>query len=360
MTDLLLYEINELQNNYKSVLKNVADKVFLSDTLAILDEINIFWQRNKNLVHCALSYLSKPYHTYVFTAASILDIDDNEHYPFLCFGDYHIWDDPIYEYINMATRSTSKDFDDELKGLIVDIINENIKILERINDKVLIFPIRMVSDIERKLVANAANQFFLSMFVEPPESVGEYLKQFNTIEDVECSLRENIKHMIIFDENENRVDNLIDRFNKFKSSAILPISLESSDAKIFWFTIIGYLSQAIDIMLTCSAYRFVPYVRYGVAFNYLLIISSNSPNLSEIDLWQFKFVISHVLHNCFDKEKYASIALDEFIKNIHKNEFEKKVFEDLQINNISIKIPDVTKTTEIITRHLKEAFSIIN
>lgn len=82
--------------------------------------------------------------------------------------------------------------------------------------------------------------------------------------------------------------------------------------------------QAIDIMLTCSAYRFVPYVRYGVAFNYLLIISSNSPNLSEIDLWQFKFVISHVLHNCFDKEKYASIALDEFIENIHKNEFEKR------------------------------------
>lgn len=360
MSDLLKYEIANLQQNYKAVLKHIADKVFISDTLMILDEINIFWQKNKSLVHCILSYLSKPYHTYVFTAASLLDIDDNEHYPFLCFGDYHIWDDPIYKYINMATSSTSRDFEDELKGLIVDIINDNIKILDRMNDKVIIFPIRMVSDIEQKLVANAANQFFLSMFIEPPESVGEYLKHFNTIENVDCALQENIKRMITFDDTENRVDNLIDRFNKFKSSAILPISLESSDAKIFWFTIIGYLSQAIDIMLTCSAYKFVPYVRYEVAFNYLLIISSNFPDLSEIDLWQFKFVISHMLYNCFDKEKYACIDLDKFIENIQKNEFERKVFEDLQSNNISIKKPDITKTKEIITGHLEEILSNIN
>lgn len=356
MNDLLLYEIKELQNNYRNILKEAADNIFKRDTAAILDEINVFWIKNKKLVHCALEYLSKPYQTYVFTAATVLDVDDYEHYPFLCLGDFHIWDDPIYGYIRMGMESQNEKFNEEVKNQIYDTINENIKILDSINDKILIFPIRMISDVSRETIHNAAEQAFLSLFKKPPTTMKEYLQTFSTIEEVDSALRSDIKNTITLSENDSKFVEIKERFNYYKSNISLPLPAETSNAYIFMFAVYGFLSQALDIIMTCSAYRFVPYIRYNVSFQYVLILTGSFPNNPEFKSWLFKFIVSHILHKSFDKEKYSKVEFNKFVQIIKERKFEKKLFEDLKRHGISTEYPSIAKTVEIINNQFNDCF----
>ena len=161
MNDLLLEEIKKLQEEYKVILNRAVENIFVKETHVILDEINVFWHRNKKIVHCALEYLSKPYETYMFTAATVLDIGDNEHYPFLCIGKYHIWDDPIYGYINTVNDKFDDAFILKMKGIVLDTIKDNIKILDALSDKIFILPVRMLSEVEAETIHESAQKMFL-------------------------------------------------------------------------------------------------------------------------------------------------------------------------------------------------------
>jgi hypothetical protein len=356
VNDILLHEIVELQNNYKAVLLRAADKVFIEDTHAILDEINVFWHRYKKLAQCVFTYLSKPYRTYVFTAATILDIDDYEHYPFLCFGDYHIWDDPIHGYIRMATESSNEKFNSELKEQILATVKDNIKILDKVSDKIFIFPIRMLSGIEKEVIHNAANNAFFNLFADPPNTIEEYSKSFNTIDEITLGLREGVEKNIVLSEDDDSTIELKKRFYEYKSSASLPLPEDASDALIFWFTLYGYLSQAFDIILTCSGYHFIPYIRFTVAFKYLLILSGNLRDVPYLDMWLFKSSIAHIMHKSFDKEKYSKVDFDKFIQTVKVNNFEQRVFHALNEHEISLENPSVQETVKHLSEQLSACF----
>jgi len=356
VNDILLHEIVELQNNYKAVLARAADNIFIEDTHAILDEINIFWYRYKKLVQCAFKYLSKPYRTYVFTAATILDINDNEHYPFLCFGDYHIWDDPIYSYIQMAIESSNEKFSSELQELVQATIKDNIEILNNVNDKIFIFPIRMISGIAKEIIHKAAHKAFFSLFSDPPKTMEEYIKSFHTIDEITLGLRKGVEKMIILSEDDDSTIDLQKRFDEYKSSASLPLQEDASDALIFWFTLFGYLSQAFDIMLTCSGYHFIPYIRFTVAFKYLLILSGNLRDVPDLDMWLFKSSVAHVMHKSFDKEKYSKVDFDKFVQTVKLSNFEQRVFCALNEHGISLENPSVQETVKHLNEQLSACF----
>jgi len=90
MNDLLLSALAETQREYKEKLKWARELLFSQNMNVVLIELASFWREHKKLVECALNYLSKPYDKFFFTAATILDIDDEEHVPFLAVGSLHI------------------------------------------------------------------------------------------------------------------------------------------------------------------------------------------------------------------------------------------------------------------------------
>lgn len=73
--DLLKDELQKLQFEYRKILERTLDNLYKNDSSAVIDEIYVFWNRNKKLVECIMKYLYEPYKAYVFTGASILDID---------------------------------------------------------------------------------------------------------------------------------------------------------------------------------------------------------------------------------------------------------------------------------------------
>ena len=164
--DLLIYELKELQIAYKAILQQASIDIFRVNSGSVIDEINVFWQRNKKLVKCILKNISSPYRAYVFTGATILDMEDFEHYPLVTLGKYHFRDDPICQFSVIDGKAENTVFNEEIREQIVAIIDDNIKILDEAVEIIYILPISFLSEVDNETVHKAGMQVFLSLFTQ--------------------------------------------------------------------------------------------------------------------------------------------------------------------------------------------------
>jgi hypothetical protein len=244
--NLMLHELSLLQEEYKKILIKASNDFFSINTEAVIDEINVFWSRNKKLVNCILQYLSKPYSSYVFTAATILDIDDNEHFPFISLGSYHFWDDPIYKYAKISNKLDSTNLGKKFQEQVLSTIKDNIKIIEKTNGYIYILPIRLLADKEAtELTHKAASHAFLSIFKEKI-TIEEYFRKYKTIQDIKAGLKPGIEKSIILSEDDDNSLDLEIRFLQFVDLKEMLLPRNASEAKVFWFYLYGFLSQAFD------------------------------------------------------------------------------------------------------------------
>lgn len=355
-SNLLKDELQKLQIEYRIVLESALENINQKDSKAVIDEINVFWFRNKKLVQCILNYLHEPYTAYVFTAATILDLDDYEHYPFVSLGKYHFWDDPIYRYSEIATKIDNTSFGEQMLQQVILTIKDNINILDNARDIIYILPIRLLSNIDSDLIHRAAQQAFLSLFKNDLD-FSFYRKNFKTISDIKKELASGIENSIIFSEDDNNSLDFETKFRIYKESTVLPLPANSTDAEIFWFGMYSYLAQAFDTILMCTEYQLIPYIRYEVAFKYILKLSGNFGKSQELKDMVFKCAIAHTLHHNFDKRKIHNIDFRKYYQEIQKYNFENQVFSDLQIEKISIDNPSLDKMVSIINKNLEKVFS---
>lgn len=352
---LLKAELKELQTGYRDVLLKAKDNIFRTDSVAVIDEINVFWQQNKKLVEFSLRNFVPPYDAYVFTAATILDVEDFEHYPFVSLGKFHIWDDPIYKYANIVGKTSNLYFNEKMKEQVIDTILDNLKILDMAEEIIYILPLRYLSSDISQLAFKAGMQAFLSLF-DKEYSFEEYKKTFCSIEDVKNSLREGIEQSIIFTEDEDTSVALETRFARYKDTTTLPLSKDACDAEIFWFAIFSYLSQAFDIILMCTEYQLNPYIRFDIAFKYMIILSANFKDQREIQNMIFKGAAAHILHRKFNKEKVKSLDFKRYYYIIQESNFDTHLFSQLEQQGVTINNPNLNLISNTIDDLLKTFF----
>ena len=355
-TDLLKDELKELQIAYKEILERASKDIFKDDSAAVIDEINVFWHRNKKLVHCILKNLCDSYRAYVFTGAIILDIADFEHYPFVTLGKYHFWDDPVYKYAALLGKTKSTSFDKKMREQIIETINDNIRILSEAADIIYILPIRLLSEIDAQMVHDAGIQAFLSLFKEKFD-FEHYQKHFNTIEDIKNGLSRGVDKSLIFSADDDNTLDLETRFSNYKKTNILPLPPTASDAEVFWFSIYANMSQAFDTILMCVEYQLIPYIRYDVAFKYIISLSENFGDNQEIKDMIFKCAVAHVIYQTFDKEKIKKFDFREYYQSIQRYDFENNLFSDLKCEDITFSNPSIGKTVNIIEKNFGRFFS---
>jgi len=352
---LLKEELKELQIRYRDVLLKANENIFRAGSIAIIDEINVFWRKNRKLVEFALRNFVRPYDAYAFTAATILDVKDFEHYPFVSLGKFHIWDDPIYKYANIVGKTPNLDFNAKMREQVIATVTDNLKILEMAEGIIYILPIRYLTSDTSQLAYKVGMQAFLSLF-DREFSFEEYKKKFRSIEDVKISLRSEIEQSIIFTEDEDTSVAFETRFAKYKDTTTLPLSKDVCDAEIFWFAIFSYLSQAFDILSICIEYQLNPYVRFDVAFKYMIILSDNFSDKKEIQNMIFKGVVAHILHRTFDKEKAKLLDFKRYYKIIQESDFDSRLFSQLEQQGVTINNLDVKLISEITGDLLNKIF----
>lgn len=115
------------------------------------------------------------------------------------------------------------------------MLQDNIKLIDKLGGKVYILPVRMLTEREDDVIHEVATKAFLSVFKEEM-SFEEYTKNFKSIDDIIPALNTTAKQMLIFDASGDSLNTLEERFAYYKNNNDLPLPAAVSDATIFWFS----------------------------------------------------------------------------------------------------------------------------
>lgn len=354
--DLLLDEINKIQLEYKELLIKLMPKLESDTFFLALDEINIFWNKKKDLIHLYLRCGILGRDTYVFTASTFLDVDAKEHFPFLLLGEAQILDDPLCKYATavVATGNIS----DSINEQIILTAKDNIKIIEECCNRILILPIRLMNEtMDNSIHLDASKQFFCSFFNDL-ESIKAYMENCNTIEDICSHLNESAKkHILLYDADDISLDFKL-RFELARKSNLdlYPVSL--SDGQLFFMMLIGHISQALDVLMCCLEYRCIPFIRYNVALHYIIEMSHVFSNIDFAKTLTFKMIVANLVYNTYDKDRLPVLSFEEYVSLIDKANFNQKLFEELSKNNITDSTINITEIYKIIHKQLDNIYLV--
>lgn len=351
-------QIIDLQNEYCIILKNALNRIDTDDFFMTIDEINLFWYSNRDIVQLVLDYIAYDCECYTFTGASYLDIADNEHFPFSTLGDMHVVDDPLHIFLTAPYDIKNEEYKRKLMEQIKYTIEDNINIIEEYSNTILILPVTFLSDINSDLISKASNQAFFNMFKDDSMNYERYFNEFQTIKDVEQALDENIIKNIIFTEDDNVDDGLEKRYKDF-SSLGNPFGNKLSEAKVFYAMINGYFAQAINILFKCSQYNMIPYLRYDVVFKYGIMLGSNFVDNEQIQELLFKTACAHILYKLFDKNKIEDVEYDKYLACIQEVKFSDKISKMFNQDKLVMSKFSLQEIIEFMKSELRLVYSCI-
>lgn len=351
--NFLMNKINNIQNEYLEMLLKIKYKIDTIDYMYIIDEINIFWYSNRDVVTLYLSNITRQDKAYIFTGATYLDVDDFEHYPFVMMGNIHIIDDPLCKYSRVVPECKSQDFSETLRNQIISSVEDNIKILSEYSFAILILPLHLIYDNDMKLISKVAGNAFLSLFSIENINMNIYFKKFSSIEDIATALKPGIERYIVFDEGEDLGKSLTQRFKNYIDKTNIPLSEGKNDAFKFWMLVYSFIAQALDIILCCSNFNLIPYLRYRVTFHYVTLLEDNFSGVKGSRDILFKCKIAHVLYMIFDKDKIRDISFLQFYKSLNEYNFSDKVEEHLSKNRIDLDNINVKQMVEILNKNIE-------
>ncbi|MFA5294705.1 MAG: hypothetical protein WC382_04235 [Methanoregulaceae archaeon] len=320
--DLLFKKISSIQIEYKFILEKIVDNVYPDDISdSILDEINIFWSTRLDIVDLYLRNLSPSHDTYAFTGATFLDLEELEHYPLILLGDIHILDDQAYYYASLVGYKKDSEFSNRLKQQIVNSIKSNIEILSKYGDYILILPLRSSKPEYRDFIAKNMNSVFLDLFKDPPASIEEYFANYKTIDDVGNGLRDDIPDVLLLSDTDDISKPFRERLDTAQKDKSFSLDIDESFGFRFYTIVGGHLGQALDIIFTCYNYNITPYIRYRVAFYYLLLLSQNFSEQEDIFPMFFKGRLARAVYVNFDTDRFKDVDFYDYCSVVKESNF---------------------------------------
>ena len=325
-------ELIEIQNEYIYLLELGLTEWKEEYFIEFIEELNLFWKRNENVLNSIYEYEFPELETVFLTAVTKIDLEYLQHYSMKLSGKICLIDDPLISYLNLLDKDLPPKMREKFSEVIQKNIRESIELFKICSHDFFILPIRTIIPIE--IVTEAANQFFVSLF-EDIISIEDYFEKINTFEDIERYLKEPVKDWILFGwDDDLRNITLKERFSNFVNTEFMG-DKKSPVSQIFFFSQIGYLSQGMNILLAMSTIKFVPYIRGELPFRYLTVLYTSLKHNLNLNLDQqiIRTTISYFFERIFDFEKLTDVPYEKFLTKISGLNLYQYVTQNLQLEN---------------------------
>lgn len=343
--DLLFEKICSIQTEYRSILEKIIDNVSPDDISdAILDEINIFWSTRLDIVDLYLRNISSSHDVYAFTGATFLDLEELEHYSLMLLGDIHILDDQAYNYASLVVHTKGSELSKRLKKQIVNSIRSNIEILSKYGDYILILPLRSSEPEYRNLIVKNMNSVFLDLFKDPPASMEEYFAKYKTIDEICNGLREDIPKALILSDTDDTSKSFRERLDIAQKDKSHSLAIDESFGIRFYILVGGHLGQALEIIFSCYIYKITPYLRYHLAFYYVLLLCRNFSEQEEKFPMLFKCRLARAIYANFDIDRFKDVDFGDYCNVVKESNF----YQDI-LSTFPIKSTESVSADEIIS-----------
>lgn len=328
---LLESKVKEIQLQYLDLLKDMMPMIDDEKYVEVaLDSISLFWRKKKPVIDMYLQYVVKEKNTVFYTAATYFDVENGEQYPFLLMGDLHIFDDPLGRYCEICHHF--KDAPKALAEKVSICAKDNIDILERCEELVLVLPLRfMGTSKEEHDFSKIGEDVFCSFFNNIPD-MNSYQENCSTIDEIVEHFKCEYQDTVCLFEYDNENTSFKDRVKKAIDIQKELVGDGYEEGAYFYFALFGPLQQAIDILLVAASYNAVPLIRYPVALHnaYLLLPNFFKENHDEIEA---RVCVFNSLYKMFDQSAYLNESLSEFYDRVKKFSFEKKALTCYKAGN---------------------------
>lgn len=315
MYNALVNFIFDLQMRYKDLLTKLIPNLRAQNSCSALDEINIFWYSNMDAIKMYLRYFVAHADSFIFTAATFLDISDGEQYPFVLLGSMHLVDDPLSKYSEGTAKGFDGNFLEKLKEQIILSATDNIRIISECKGEILILPLRLLGETdETQLLFSAGENAFINLF----NGIKDYFLKCQTINNILHFAKEGIENVIIFTEDDNQSLPFSQRFESAVKESSYMFDQNSSDAHKFFFLVYGYIQQSLGVLMSCVEYNCIPYLRNIVSFCYFMLVSESSNELEILPVIRYKCCISHLITD-YVANKFYHITLLKLLFMPYRN-----------------------------------------
>lgn len=356
MNDIVKTELISIQREYLELLKKVKSN-FDANWEVVIDEVNLFWLQKKRFISFVMDNYIAPYNTFLFTAATFLDYNDKEHFPLVVCDGMCIVDDTICTYGNLIGKTDDLKFNKTIKNQLTLGIDDNISILEKCGSHIYILPIRFLFSEDDGAISAGADGAFLSLFNEHFDNIQDYLQKVISFEDLDKVLKPELKKGILLYKNDNINLAFQDRINNYIKEAGDGIDLENKPMSfIFLSAVYGSIAQALKVILLCTRFSVIPYLRYNVAFYYFTYFIQN-PDISKIENMDeicLKTKACYLIYKNFDKEALAYSDFNKFAVTVREKKLYEKIVDKIKECGSDLKIKQLAEYT------VKELNSIIS
>lgn len=320
MSSLLNINVEKMRSDYTRVLENARSNLNSTDSKAVIDEIGVFWYKNKSLVNCVLKHNHKKFDAGFYTAAISFDPDGAEIIPFLLINEVHFWDDIIPSYA-CIDYSNCDLFDKKMKKYAEDAIEGNIRLLNEM-PYVDILPIRYCSDAAKEC-AKMAEKFFIALFRNIC-SKEEYEEKIHTSSDILEHIKAGYENIPIIEGTHTLADGLNEYRRKFGY-----MWGDCDDGRLFYIATYSYFLQCLDIISNCISFGLVPFMRDRLSFHYFTIIMQLYEKDDLMYELYYKTTIYNSLYLFIDPALYQGIDVKTMINANLDYKFEKRLFAEL-------------------------------
>lgn len=336
-SNLLLNKIKFIQTEYKELLVSLLPKLKSNCAPEALDEINIFWLRHIETIQLYLKTWFPSENSYVFTAATFMDFEDNEHLPFLLMGKKHVLDDPLSKYSEIHSKMPEGGDADFLFKQICVTAEDNLKILENVHNEILILPLRLLNQSNKNdSLYEVGEKAFISLF-NGINSLDDYFSKCNNINDIIRFARDDIGKLVMFSEDDDTTLPFEERFQIALADTQYMVDENKTDSYNFFMLVYGCIQQAIDIIVSCVEYVCVPYIRYPVSLHYISLLSEGMMDIDHINTLRFKMSVAFVVYKLCDKDRLVTICTEDFLKKNREYSFDASLFQALAEKGITEK-----------------------
>lgn len=334
----LMRELFEIQEEYRQLLEELYDEKDKDEFVYVIDEISLFWYSKRNVVELIMENISEDFDAYLFTGATYLDIEGGEHYPFVSLGKVHIVDDPLAKYAEAIKMNLNDSFYRMMKKQIVLAFDDNLRILKECFGKVFLLPITLINKLEEGLVREGSEKVLESMFKERL-SIKEMFA-LKSLSELTSMLKDGVQEHVAFLEGEDRKEDIVVRFETYLDEMNNPFG-DMQNSHKFLYSILGFISQSLQILFCAAQYKMIPYIRYGVTFNYLTIIGENFQDVPRMQEVIFKTAFTHSFYKKFDWELTKFIEFNRYCDVVEQidiiGRLEKQMENKYEFNSINLK-----------------------
>ena len=341
MNDIVLTELQSIQSEYLDLLKRIKPRI---DTawVSVIDEVNMFWLQKKKFIVFAMEKYFTPYNTFLFTGATYLDYEENEHFPLATCDGICIVDDNVCTYANIIGKVSDENFNITIKQQLLYAIDDNIKVLENCADYIYILPIRYLEDNDDDTISKGAEGVFLNLFKEKFTSIKEYFANIKSMDDLIKSLKPGIEKSLMFFKDDDRSLALSERIDNYIKDSSDSIALNGKSTGIIFFSAVySPIAQALHIMMLCAKYRVIPYLRYNVAFHNFCNLIGNFPDSTIRKIIEDKTYTCYLIYKAFDLNAVTPDMFSKFVCNVRKNKIYEKVYEKISNRSENISVQEI-------------------